>query len=325
MKALLIIPKFFSYEMYIKKELQNIGYDVNVVYENVDQFSIIAKIQITFLRNKIRYFNRYFRKAIGNNAYDIVVVIRAAFLSCDVIKHIKENSPLARLYMYQWDSVKNNPNALVVAPYFDKVSTFDIDDAKKYGWSYRPLFFINSSERTIHRKYDIAFICTLHSRRVKIFHKLKCSGGDNFLYLYSKFSHLIKERYFHRNSEYCGVSLKDVKFKSLSLEQANAIMGMANIVVDYTHPAQTGFTMRTCEAIGHRCKLVTNNKLVKNADFYNVNNVYVYDVNDFQIPESFMNSPYIEFSENIYERYSISNWIKEIIDYEQDKQEFMDY
>ena len=93
-------------------------------------------------------------------------------------------------------------------------------------------------------------------------------------------------------------------------------MAASNIVVDYTHLSQTGFTMRTCEAIGHRCKLVTNNKLVKEADFYNENNVYIYDVDNFQIPESFINSPYQELSKEIYERYSISNWIKEIINYE---------
>ena len=35
-----------------------------------------------------------------------------------------------------------------------------------------------------------------------------------------------------------------------------------------------------------------------------------------RIPESFINSPYQELSKEIYERYSISNWIKEIINYE---------
>lgn len=134
--------------------------------------------------------------------------------------------------------------------------------------------------------------------------------------MYSKFSHFVKERYLNRNTDFSGVSLKNVRFKSLSLENSNEIMAASNIVVDYTHLSQTGFTMRTCEAIGHRCKLVTNNKLVKEADFYNENNVYIYDVDNFQIPESFINSPYQELSKEIYERYSISNWIKEIINYE---------
>ena len=35
---LLIIPKFFSYEKYIKNELEKIGYKVCLIYENADEF-----------------------------------------------------------------------------------------------------------------------------------------------------------------------------------------------------------------------------------------------------------------------------------------------
>lgn len=314
MKALLIIPKFFSYEIYIKKELQNIGYEVNTIYENVDDFSLISKIQIVFIGNKMDFFNKYFEMSIGNDVYNIVIVIRGSFLSGYILNLIKEKSPLAKLYMYQWDSVKNNPNALNIAPYFDKVSTFDIDDAKKYGWKYRPLFYINSNDRKTVRKYDIAYICTLHSQRVKLFQMLKDLDVRSYLYLYSKFSHYIKERYINKNKDFDGISPHDVKFKSLSLEQSHDVMGEANIVVDYTHPDQSGFTMRTCEAIGHRCKLITNNKLVIQADFYKENNVYVYDLDDFKVPDSFLESTYEELPDEVYERYSIENWLKEVID-----------
>lgn len=314
MKALLIIPKFFSYEKYIKEELQNNGYEVKVIFENVDDFSLISKMQIVFMKNKMHFYNKYFETEIRNDIYNIVIVIRGSFLSHHILDLIKEKSPLAKLYMYQWDSVKNNSNALDIAPYFDTVSTFDIDDAKKYGWRYRPLFYINSSERKTVRKYDIAYICTLHSQRVKIFQMLKDLDVRSYLFLYSKFSHYVKERYINKNKEYDGIALRDVKFKSLSLEETNDVMANSNIVVDYTHPAQSGFTMRTCEAIGHRCKLVTNNKLVRDAEFYNENNVYIYEMDNFQIPESFFKSPYIEPPQDVFERYSISNWLKEIIE-----------
>ena len=49
--------------------------------------------------------------------------------------------------MYQWDSIKNNPNALSISEEFDEVSTFDVEDSKKYGWKYRPLFYIKSNDR----------------------------------------------------------------------------------------------------------------------------------------------------------------------------------
>ena len=313
---LLIIPKFFSYEKYIKNELEKIGYKVCLIYENADEFSSKSKFFIRLAGSKKKYFEGYYTKLLKNKSFDIILAIRASSLCGNSIKEIRKNSPNAKFYMYQWDSVKNNPNAVEIAPYFERVSTFDLEDAKKYGWNYRPLFYIEPVVYTETRKYDLAYICTLHSQRVKIFRKLKETDCIQFLYMYSKFSHFVKERYFNRNTDFSGVSLKNVRFKSLSLENSNEIMAASNIVVDYTHLSQTGFTMRTCEAIGHRCKLVTNNKLVKEADFYNENNVYIYDVDNFQIPESFINSPYQELSKEIYDRYSISNWIKEIINYE---------
>lgn len=72
------------------------------------------------------------------------------------------------------------------------------------------------------------------------------------------------------------------------MSEVNDIMSKSNIIVDYTHPQQTGFTMRTCEAIGHRCKLVTNNKNILKADFYIKDDIYVYDEDEFDIPIEFI-------------------------------------
>ena len=38
----------------------------------------------------------------------------------------------AKFIMYQWDSCSNSPNALEIAKYFDKIFTFDREDANKY-------------------------------------------------------------------------------------------------------------------------------------------------------------------------------------------------
>ena len=72
--------------------------------------------------------------------------------------------------------------------------------------------------------------------------------------------------------------------------------------------------MRTCEAIGHQCKLMTNNKMVLESDFYNPNNIYVYDIDNFFIPNEFLKSDYIENSVSVYNRYSLKNWVKEVLD-----------
>jgi glycosyltransferase len=312
-RVLLIIPKFFSYENYIKNELEKLGYNVYMIYENPDEFSFKAKFQINLLNNKQKYYDKYFKKKIKNKRFDIVLAIRAAFLSESTIEYIRTISPGAKFYMYQWDSIKNNHNALVISALFDKVMTFDIDDSKKYGWKYRPLFYIKSADRSEKRKYDISFIATLHSKRVKIYQIIKKSNKNCYLYLYSRCSHYLKERYINKNPDFFDVSFKEIKRKPLSLEATNTIMANSDIIVDYTHPNQSGFTMRTCEAIGNKCKIVTNNKNIVKADFYNPNNILIYNEHNYDIPEYFIKLKYVELSDEIYERYSLTNWVNEIM------------
>lgn len=312
-KVLLIIPKFFSYENYIKNELEKLGYYVYLIYENPDEFSFKAKFQISLLNNKQKYYDKYFKNKIKDKRFDIVLAIRAAFLSESIIEYIRSTSPDAKFYMYQWDSIKNNHNALVISTLFDKVMTFDIDDSKKYGWKYRPLFYIKSADRSGKRKYDISFIATLHSKRVRIYQIIKKSNRNCFLYLYSRCSHYLKERYINKNPDFLDVSFKEIKRKPLSLEETNTIMANSDIIVDFTHPNQSGFTMRTCEAIGNKCKIVTNNKNIVKADFYNPNNIFIYNEPNYDIPEYFIKRDYIELSDEIYERYSLTNWVNEIM------------
>lgn len=105
-KVLLIIPNFFSYENYIKNELEKLGYYVYLIYENPDEFSFKAKFQISLLNNKQKYYDKYFKNKIKNKRFDIVLAIRAAFLSESIIEYIRSTSPDAKFYMYQWDSIK---------------------------------------------------------------------------------------------------------------------------------------------------------------------------------------------------------------------------
>ena len=314
-KMLLIVPRFFSYEIKIKNLLEKLGFNVFIIYENVNEFSIKCKIAKVLKKEEV-YLDNYYIKKINRRQFDIVLAIRASTLSLEVIDLLRKNSPDAKFYLYQWDGVNNNSNAVRFAPLFDKVSTFDIDDSKSYGWRYRPLFYTDETQRNGNRFFDFTYICTLHSDRLRIYKKLKQLSGQNFLYIYSKFSHYIKEKYIKKNPCFLGISDSEIKYKALKPKKMNSILSKTNIVVDYTHPGQSGFTMRTCEAIGHRCKLITNNKNVMEADFYNPNNIYVYDINSFFIPNEFIRSPYIELSKNIYNYYSIESWLREIIDYE---------
>ena len=319
-RALLIMPKYFGYEEKIKSEFRMQGISSETIYENVDEISFIYRFVYVYLKKyKASIMEKYYGNKLKNlkQPPDIILVIRGQSLTKKVMDQMKTLYPGAEYIMYQWDSVENNKEILDITNYFDRILTFDMKDADKYGWKYRPLFYCSGAERNDSRKYDLTFIGSLHSQRIAIVNKIhdiaSQKGLHEFTYLFTKRTHYLKQKYILHNTDFANGKNEDIKYKSLSLVETNNIFAESNIVVDYTHPKQNGFTMRTIESIGNKCKLITNNKNVLQADFYNSNNVYVYDPENFTIPDQFLNEPFIELPDEIYERYSIKSWIKDIL------------
>lgn len=312
---LLIMPKYFGYENIIKNYLCNEGAIVEVVYENLNYYSFFYNLVLKVFKkyNSKIYFN-YYKKRITKSSFDYVIVIRGETLYKDSLEYIKRMNPNAKYCLYQWDSVENNANAIRIAKYFNRVSTFDMIDAKKYNWVYRPLFCSKFTKNRDHRTIDYCYISSLHSNRYIIAKKLKenykCKG---FIFLYANIFFYFKQKYLNKNESFKEVEFNEVKFKSLSLEEVFDILSKSNIVIDYTHPKQNGFTMRTIEALGNKCKIVTNNKNVLQSDFYNSDNVYVYDDKSFEIPEHFFGANYKEIGEDVYYNYSLESWIEGIL------------
>ena len=319
-RALLIMPKYFGYEEKIKSEFRMQGISSETIYENVDEISFIYRFVYVYLKKyKASIMEKYYGNKLKNlkQPPDIILVIRGQSLTKKVMDQMKTLYPGAEYIMYQWDSVENNKEILDITNYFDRILTFDMKDADKYGWKYRPLFYCSGAERNDSRKYDLTFIGSLHSQRIAIVNKIhditRQKGLHEFTYLFTIRTHYLKQKCILHNTDFANGKNEDIKYKSLSLVETNNIFAESNIVVDYTHPKQNGFTMRTIESIGNKCKLITNNKNVLQADFYNSNNVYVYDPENFTIPDQFLNEPFIELPDEIYERYSIKSWIKDIL------------
>jgi len=60
-------------------------------------------------------------------------------------------------------------------------------------------------------------------------------------------------------------------------------------------------------------KLITTNKDIVNYDFYNPNNIFVWDNIKTEIPNDFLTTPYQPLSIPIFEKYSIKKWVKTIL------------
>ena len=318
----LVCPKFYGYEDYIANELQGRGATVYLIYENLEWVKLSYRIVYVYRpKQKPKLQQKYYEKKLQDIAakLDYFIVIRGSSLNSVIMTWVRNKTPKhCRYIMYQWDGVKNNQVALDVSSFFDRVSTFDQEDSEKYGWVYRPLFFLPQFAKKDQKKdIDILFICALHSNRARILNQLKRIAVDRD-YTLKTVLHLnrflfFKYKYLDKKDEVVDADDNDITFKPLSIEESYSLYSRSKVVVDYTNVNQTGFTMRTIEALGNGCKLITNNDRIRNADFYKEENIYIYEEAGFMIPDGFLLSQFEPISESVYDRYSLKSWVNDLI------------
>lgn len=324
-KILLIMPCFYHYEEDIQKALREAGAEVFFIDSNIHAHSLPEKLicfYTTTLRD--RMVDRYYRERLEQcfdgklSEVDDVLVIRGQWMTEEVLKLLRKRCPRAVFRMYQWDSVSTFPYQKFLAPFFDRVLTFDPVDSREYRWTLRPLFY-KAEECDVRperkRTYDLIFLCSMHTRRMQILLQLRKLARtlhqSLFSYIYVPKLQYVREALIRRNPLYRGAR-DALHFTSLSEKATKELYNQAKVFVDYTFPQQNGLSMRTIESVGHHCKLVTNNPHVKDMDFYTPENVYLYEGERLEIPAAFLEMPYQELSEEVYGRYSLEGFLSDI-------------
>ena len=321
-QIILICPKFYGYEDLIAQSLRDKGASVYMVYENLEWVKLTYRlVYVYFPGKKEKMIEKYYQKHLSKilQDADYFFVIRGSSLSPQVMNFVKDNTPAdCRFIMYQWDGIRNNESILKIMEHFPSVSSFDYEDAASFKWEYRPLFFVPKYvHSSVEQDIDVLFLCGLHSDRVKILEQLKIIAKEHGYNLRAMMqinkSLYYKNKYIDKKQEVRDANREDVIFKPISIKESYGLYARSKVVVDYTHPSQTGFTMRTIESLGNQCKLITNNTMVKKADFYDPENIYVYDEKNLILPQDFLEQPYKPIDEAVFKKYSLDSWISDLI------------
>ena len=326
-KILLIAPVFFNYYKEIIRELELQGYAVDYVCDAPSN-SNVSKALGRINKSIIRFFTyRYFKNVVvpllNAKTYDYVFVVAGmtfAF-SANMVKKIRECNPKAKFVMYQWDSEKNLPYSTSIHPYFDKLFSFDLRDCNRDNkYHFLPLFYTRMYENIGEKndvacEYDCSYVGTAHPLKYKnindIASGLKATWNKQFIYHYmpSKLKYI-----YHKllAPEYKNAKLSDFRFEKISSSEMVEIFCKSKCILDSPQAGQTGLTIRTMECLGAKKKMITSNTDVVNYDFYQNENIYVYN-EKFDFDSPFFTRPYKEIDNTIYEKYSLRNWLKTII------------
>lgn len=318
-QILLLYAKFFNYDKIVYNKLKELGAKVDLYDARAELSSYekaFLKIYKVFFYKKLSIYHHGIIEAQKDCQYDYIFT--NSYLPEDTINEYKQNFPNAIFILYMDDSVNNTPNIEKTFRLYDSVKTFDRSDSLKYNIKLQPLFFEDSYadiNTNIRFSYDVCFIGTVHSDRLKIILEIdrvcreKGLKFYHYCYLQSRFIYYF---YYLTKKEFRLVPKSFFRFKQIPTSEIAIIFSLSQAILDIQHPLQTGLTMRTIETIGAGKKLITTNHDIKNYDIYNENNICLIDRTSSSVEDGFLKSTYIPLDKDLRYKYSLEGWIYSI-------------
>ena len=217
------------------------------------------------------------------------VIIFDSMVSDTAISKIRQINNNIKIYMYFWNAINENNKHLLSNYQIDKFYTFDDGDAKEYNMNYNPQFYtkkVKLRKRKI--KYDVCFVGR-DKKRAQTINKVKKKLIENGITF--------------------DIRVMNDERNVISYSKYLSMISKSKCILDIVANNQQGLSLRVMESIFLKKKLITNNKNVKNYDFYNKDNIFIIGIDNWNKISKFINDSYAEISKEIVEKYDFEDWI----------------
>jgi hypothetical protein len=253
----------------------------------------------------------YLNKLFENGPYCFIFFpSRDYFREVKYFDYLKENYPDSKLVLFCRDLIKTHKKFDInyYKANFDLVLTYDQEEAKRYNIEYVNSVYSTVDTRKVDNdpiKSDIFFIGKDKGRLNKIielYERLTDCGIICDFYIIG-----VNER----NQKY---SDKINYNKKLSyLEVVNKIQG-TNCILEIIQDNSSAYTLRTLEAIFYNKKLLTNNKTIRYADFYEEDKINIINYkNQAKIDFNFIrNRNFIYYDDSTRKKFSLNEFLNRI-------------
>lgn len=320
---ILAVHEYADFSTTIRKGLEHLGFKVIELdthqppfkYRNTRErlYNFIRK---TFLRDR-NYKQQLKQKAIEEKLLqqldshphaDYALLIRADILPRSVIDSIRKKTDVVTAY--QWDGLDRFPIIYDYIPKFDRFFVFDVKDLSIGGTFPITNFYFNHLriEKKNKTENNAFFIGSYFEPRNQILQdisqRLLAMKVKTDICIFSEHGHEIEKiqnlGFHHLDTT---ISYEDNLRRTISSE----------ILIDVHINEHKGLSFRIFEALGYDKKIITTNSIVKSYDFYNENNIFVWEDNNIGNLEYFLNAPYKKVTKEIKEKYAFENWIHYVL------------
>lgn len=327
--VILMVPYLYGIDQCIEKNLKHMGYQViNLCFDNRHTrypsfFHRLVGIFYRKILNNRNYDKKmtysFYQKEIteklsvlnGKQA-DFALCIRANVYPLEIIEEIRAKSQ--KCVNYQWDGIGVFPDILDYKHYFDNFLVFDKNDIKnypEYNFKSSTNFYFDYPVQTESKQNNkIYFLGGHQNSRVKDIETLLDTiiklGEQPDFYIVSK-NNCAKDAFKH--NKYINYIESSNAF---SFEENLQKVANCRVVVDFLNDVHQGLSFRTFDAICFDKKLITNNSSIKDYDFYNSDNIFIWNGKNADELVKFLEKPYVKLNEEIKLKYSFSHWFESI-------------
>lgn len=175
---------------------------------------------------------------------------------------------------------------------YDLVTSFDYGDCEKYNFLYNPLVY--SAPKVLEStNEDIdVFFCGRAKDRLELimstFYHFKSKG--------IKCIYILRDVPLDKRVNEEGLIYLD---KFMSYKDNLEYVKRSKCLLEIMQDGGNGYTLRTCEAVAYNKKIITNNFVLKDAEFYNDSMISFFDKAE-NIDLSFINGEKIGYSNRFY-------------------------
>lgn len=315
MRVLFIGLDYQEYTSELVKELQLLGCVVD--FYSLKPRTLFQKFfMVIFPKQYSKYLKKWHRKIFDETVtkeYDKVLFLQVHLMQQRTVELFKSRHYNSEFILYNWDSIRTHDYTSYVH-LFDRVLTFDREDAESLGLRYLPLFATREyqTKEVLDFKYDIYFIGNIVSeRRLRALLEFRawCKENGIVYKFHLKCSPAMRVRFAFKGY----LKFYGFKFYNLNLAQCRSIVMKSRCVFDFANHVQTGYTMRLVENMVAAKRIITNNNRVLEEDWYDQNQFFVLG-NDKRDLRSFILTDTNDKSrESVFDDFYIQNFVKELI------------
>lgn len=292
MNILILKDNYNSFEQYYLDKLNECGVDAEFYYISS---SILRKV---FTHYALPFESLWYGGWKNNlDTYDCIIVFDSLH-SINLFKYIRKRYR-KRLIFWHWNPIKKDKEISIWKETKKMCEhwTFNPSDVEKYGMNLNNQFFFYQNQKDISKEESAFFVGTDKGR----YEKIVAISDD------------LKDRGisidFHIVSMNCNDTRKYIEKTYMEYSEVMSHIRKSKAVVEIVQDGQNGLTARALEAMFFETKLITNNREIRNFNFYNDNNIFIIGEDNSDRLDSFLHTPFQPIEKEALYQYDANGWL----------------